>query len=79
MRAPIDWTTDGGECRECGGPGQLWLVPDGDDGVSFIAADLCEEHAAADDLMPWEPALAVLLEEVLEALAEAGEHTEEVG
>ena len=78
MNAPIDWTTTDGQCRECGGPGTLWLVPDGDEGGSFIAADLCEEHAAADDLMPWEPALAVLLEEALEALLEAGEHHEEV-
>ena len=78
MTMPVDWTTAGGECRECGEPGTLWIVPDGGENESFIAADLCEEHAAQDPELPWEPALAVLLEEVCEVLLEAGEHTEEV-
>jgi hypothetical protein len=78
MSRPINWTTSAGECRECGEPGTLWLVPDGERGESFIAADLCEEHAAHDPELPWEPAAAVLLEEACEVLLEAGEHTEEV-
>ena len=78
MNRPIDWTTPDGQCRECGGPGQLWLVPDGDAGETFIGSDLCEEHAIADSDFPWEPVVALLLEEAFEVMLIDHEATEGV-